>query len=160
MAAQELTAILGRDLAEEGRPMKKLLLATVIVLGLAAPAAAGVSGPSIFVDGQLYRTVGTPTDFSGTGAPESSYQVIYDFGGLQSNVATAAPGDPGYRGGRWAVHALSFTDYPAAVATYDSNGSGNLDSDEEVSAALAGGAASDLGVVKRFECPLIQVPGH
>jgi hypothetical protein len=140
--------------------MKKLLLVTAAVLAFAAQAAAaGVTGPSIYVDGQLYRTVGTPTDFSNTGAPESSYQVIYDFGGLQPNVATAAPGDPGYRGGRWAVHALSFADYPAAVAAYDTNGTGNLDSDEEVAAALAGGAAVDNGVVKRFECPLIQVPG-
>jgi hypothetical protein len=140
--------------------MKKLLLVTAAVLAFAAQAAAaGVTGPSIYVDGQLYRTVGTPTDFSNTGAPESSYQVIYDFGGVQPNVATAAPGDPGYRGGRWAVHALSFASYPAAVAAYDTNGSGNLDSDEEVAAALAGGAAVDNGVVKRFECPLIHVPG-
>ncbi len=140
--------------------MKMLLLAAFGALVLAASAsAAGVTGPSIYVDGQLYRTVGTPTDLSGTGAPESSYEVIYDFGGLQPNVATAAPGDPGFRGGRWAVHALSFTDYAAAVAAYDTNGSGNLDSDEEVAAALAGGAATDNGVVKRFECPVIPVPG-
>jgi hypothetical protein len=117
-----------------------------------------VTGPSIYVDGQLYRTVGTPTDLSGTGAPESSFEVLYDFGGLQPNVATAAPGDPGFRGGRWAVHALSFTNYAAAVAAYDANGSGNLDSAAEVAAVIAGGAASDLGVVKRFECPVIKVP--
>jgi hypothetical protein len=140
--------------------MKKLLLVTAAVLAFAAQAAAaGVTEPSIYVDGQLYRTVGTPTDFSNTSAPESSYQVIYDFGGLQPNVATAAPGDPGYRGGRWAVRALSFASYTAAVAAYDTNGSGNLDSDVEVAAALAGGAAVDNGVVKRFECPLIHVPG-
>ncbi len=139
--------------------MKKLLFIPLAALALAAPAAAGVTGPAFYVDGQLYRTVLTPTDLSGTGAPESSYQVIYDFGGLQPNVATAAPGDPGYRGGRWAVHALSFANYAAAVAAYDTNGSGDLDSDEEVAAALAGGAAVDLGVVKRFECPVIPVPG-
>lgn len=140
--------------------MKRLLLLTAITFAIAVPAAtAGVTGPSIYVDGQLYRTVGTPTDLTNTGAPESSYEVIYDFGGLQFNVATAAPGDPGFRGGRWAVHGLSFTNYAAAVAAYDTNGSGNLDSDEEVAAALAGGAAVDHGVVKRFECPVIHVPG-
>jgi hypothetical protein len=140
--------------------VKRFLLLVVTVFAIVVPAAtAGVTGPSIYVDGQLYRTVGTPTDFANTGAPESSYEVIYDFAGLQLNVATAAPGDPGFRGGRWAVHALSFTDYAAAVAAYDTNGSGNFDSDEEVTAALAGGAAVDRGVVKRFECPLIHVPG-
>jgi hypothetical protein len=140
-----------------------LVLAAAGAAALAVTAGAmaggsGVGGPAFYVDGQLYRTVGTPTDFSGTGAPESSFEVIYDFGGLQPNVATAAPGDPGYRGGRWAVHALSFTSYAAAVAAFDTNASGNLDSDEEVAAAIANGAASDLGVVKRFECPVIKLP--
>lgn len=134
-------------------------LVTVALAGSAlAAGSGGVTGPSIYVDGQLYRTVGTPTDLSTTWAPDSSFQTIYDFGGLQSNVATAAPGDPGFRGGRWHVHALQFTDYAATVAAFDSNGSGNLDSDEEVAAALTAGAATDLGVVKSFECPLIHVP--
>jgi hypothetical protein len=117
-----------------------------------------VTGPAFYVNGQLYRTVNTPTDLSKTGAPDSSFDTIYDFGGLQSNVATAAPGDPGFNGGRWRVHALSFTDYAAAVAQFDVNGSGNLDSAGEVNAALAAGAAQDLGVVKSFECPVIHVP--
>jgi hypothetical protein len=134
-------------------------LVTVAFAGSSlAVGSGGVTGPSIYVDGELYRTVGTPTDLSTTGAPDSSFQTIYDFGGLQSNVATAAPGDPGFRGGRWQVHALRFTDYAGAVAAYDTNGSGNLDSDEEVAAALTAGAATDLGVVKSFECPLIHVP--
>ena len=55
--------------------------------------------------------------------------------------------------------ALGFTNYAVAVAAYDTNGSGNLDSDEEISAAIANGAATDLGVVKRFECPVIKLPG-
>jgi hypothetical protein len=136
---------------------------SLAALGLAAaPVSAhgsgGVTGPSIYVDGQLYRTVGTPTDLSKTGAPDSSFEVIYDFGGLQPNVATAAPGDPGFRGGRWRVHGLAFADYAAAVAQFDTNSSGNFDSDEEVAAALAAGAATDVGVVKSFECPVIPVP--
>lgn len=73
-------------------------------------------------------------------------------------MATAAPGGPGYNGGRWAVHGLRFADYQAAVDRYDSNGSGDLDSDEEVAAALAGGATTDIGVVKSFECPVIPLP--
>ena len=133
--------------------------ASVLVVGSArAAGSGGVSGPSIYVDGQLYRTVGTPTDLSKTGAPDSSFDTIYEFFGLQPNVATAAPGDPRFNGGRWRVHGLSFADYPAAVAAYDTNGSGNFDSDEEVAAAIAGGAAVDLGVIKSFECPVIHIP--
>jgi hypothetical protein len=84
--------------------------------------------------------------------------MIYELFGLQPNVATAAPGDPGYNGGRWAVHGLRVGDYQAAVGSYDGNGSGDLDSDEEVAAAVAGGAATDIGVIKRFECPVIPLP--
>ena len=135
-------------------------LATVVLAGTAmAGGSGGVSGPSFYVDGQLYRTVGTPTDLSGTGAPARSFDTIYEFFGLQPNVATAAPGDPGFNGGRWRVHGLQFADYTAAVSAYDTNGSGNFDSDEEIAAALLGGAATDIGVVKSFECPVIHVPG-
>jgi hypothetical protein len=143
--------------------MRKLLLATLLaaVAGFtfaSAAMAGGVSGPALYVDGQLYRTVGTPTDFSNTGAPASSFDTIYEFFGLQPNVATAAPGDAGYNGGRWRVHGLKFADYAAALAQFDTNGSGNLDSDEEIAAAIAGGAATDIGVIKSFECPVIPLP--
>jgi hypothetical protein len=120
--------------------------------------SGGVSGPSFYVDGQLYRTVGTPTDLSNTGAPAHSFDTIYEFFGLQPNVATAAPGDPGYNGGRWRVQGLRFSNYSAAVAQFDTNGSGNFDSDEEIAAALAAGAATDIGVIKSFVCPAIPLP--
>src|SRR5918999_2202421 len=129
------------------RAMATIGLATLLAL---APGmgSAKVSGPAFYVNGTVYRTVGTPTDLSGTGAPAHSFDTIYEFFGLQRNVATAAPGDPGYNGGRWMVHGLSFSNYAAAVAAHDTNGSGNLDSDEEVAAALASGAATDIGVVR------------
>src|SRR5215207_3929462 len=79
---------------------------------VAAGGAGGVSGPAFYVDGQLYRTVNTPTDLSNTGAPASSF---------------------------------------------DTNQSGDFDSDEEVAAALAAGAAVDIGVVKSFVCPVIRL---
>jgi hypothetical protein len=154
---------------EEENLMKRLLpvlaVACIALVGGVSAAFAngsgGVTAPSIYVNGVLYRTVGTPTDFSNTGAPDSSFETIYDFGGVQANVAAAAPGDPGFRGGRWQVHALSFASYAATVAAHDSNGSGNLDSTAEIDAALADpgpGGATDLGVVKLFECPVI--PAH
>jgi hypothetical protein len=124
-----------------------------------AAGSGGVTGSAFYVDGQLFRTVNTPTDISGTGAPASSFDTIYDFDGLQPNVATAAPGDLGYNGGRWQVHALQFADYEQAVEQFDANGSDDLDSDEEVAAALASGAATDTGVVKSFVCPVIAEPG-
>jgi hypothetical protein len=135
-------------------------IASLIVSAVALGAGSGgVTGPSIYVDGVLYRTVGTPTDFSHTGAPASSYETLYDLGGLQpNNVAVAAPGDPGFRGGRWAVHAVGFVDYAAALSAYDANGSGDFDSAAEIQAAIAGGAATDQGIVKHFECPVIPVP--
>ena len=146
--------------------MKRMLFAA-LTLGMltaasgvaAAQGSGGVSGPAFYVDGVEYRTVGTPTDLSGTSAPDSSFDTLYDFGDLQPlNVATAAPGDDGYNGGRWRVHALSFGDYDAAVAAFDTNDSGDFDSDEEVSAALAAGAAVDEGIVMSFVCPVIPLP--
>lgn len=136
-----------------------VVLASAVAVGVArAAGSGGVTGPAFYVDGQLYRTVNTPTDLSNTGAPDRSFDTIYDFGGLQPNVATAAPGDRGYNGGRWRVHALSFSSYEAAVARFDTNDSGDLDSASEVQAALTAGAATDTGVVKSFVCPVIRVP--
>jgi hypothetical protein len=146
----------------------KFLPTAALVAALAVPAAAfgagsgGVTGPHFYVDGMLYRTVGTATDFTNTGAPDSSFETIYDFGGAQPNVIEAGPGQPGFRGGRWQVRPLSFnTSYEATVAAHDTNGSGDLDSNEEVAAALADsgpGGATLGGIVKEFECPIIKVP--
>jgi hypothetical protein len=144
--------------------MRRFLMLALVFTTAAATAAiasaagaGGVTGPSFYVDGQLYRTVGTPTDLTRTGAPEKSFDTIYEFGGLQPNVATAAPGDPGYNGGRWRVHGLSFSSYTTAVQQFDTNGSGDLDSNSELQAALAAGAATDTGIVKSFVCPVIKL---
>ena len=142
------------------RPAIALAAVTVAFAVLATTALAGsggVTGPSFYVDGMLYRTVATPTDLPAS-APAQSFDTIYDFGGLQPNVAEAAPGDSDYNGGRWMVHALSFADYAASLAAFDANDSGAFDSTDEVQAAIAAGAATDLGVVKRFVCPAIPVP--
>jgi hypothetical protein len=51
---------------------------------------------------------------SGTGAPAHSFDTIYEFFGVQPlKVAMAAPGDPGFNGGRWMVHGLESADYDA-----------------------------------------------
>jgi len=122
--------------------------AGLLVVAIASTAFAG--GPpagSIYVDGQLFRTVGTPTDFSDTGAPASSYDTIYSFGGVVPSVADAKPGDQDFNGGRWMVYAASFAE---GVTPYV------ITSDADLHDAVAAGDVilSDH-VVKYFECPLI-----
>ncbi|MGA7269630.1 MAG: hypothetical protein WB239_01030 [Acidimicrobiia bacterium] len=144
--------------------MRKLsLLAVLVAMLLALPlsAFAGVGGPAFYVDGDLYRTVGTPTDFSDTGAPTHSYDTIYQFFGAQPyNVATAAPGDPGFNGGRWQVEGIEYVGeatYGSALAMFDANQSGDFDSAAEVEAAIDAGVIT-THVVKSFECPVIPLP--
>ena len=153
--------------------MRKLLaLATLLgVTALVAGSAFAGNGPphpGFYVDGTVYRTVGTPTDFSGTGAPASSFDTIYEFNaGLpagqmnQLNVATAAPGDQDYNGGRWRVKVLGFPNgYGAAVASGDLNGNDVIDSDTELAAAMGAGDAVVAGDGPSFECPVIPMPGR
>jgi hypothetical protein len=144
--------------------MKRFSLFALVFGALAlvpGVAGAGVGGPAFYVDGVVYRTVGTPTDLTGTGAPANTFDIIYEFDGAQElNVAESAPGDTDYNGGRWQVHLLSFDDYDAALAVHDANLSGSFDSDAEVAAALADAGATgavDEGVVKSFVCPVIKL---
>ena len=132
--------------------------AAVVATG-AAVGAQGVSGPAFYVDHQLYRTVATPTDLSGTGAPEQAWDTIYSFDGAHPSVATAAPGDPGFTGGRWQVHALTITGtYADALAAGDHDHDGVLDAADEIRSALDAGALVDTGVVKYFVCTVNKVP--
>jgi hypothetical protein len=96
-------------------------------------------------------------------AGHRTIDTIYNLGGAQPhNVATAAPGDPGFNGGRWRVHRVAFnTSYAATLAAHDANGSGDPDSDEEVRAALADpgpAGAIDPGVVRQFNCTVNNLP--
>lgn len=144
--------------------MRRIVISSVVAMAMVVvPGIASAGGPpaaGFYVDGTVYRTIGTPTDLSGTGAPESSFDVIYDFGGEQLNVATSGPGYPGFNGGRWQVHALSFnTSYELTLATHDLDGDGVIDTTAEVESALSDGSstgATDSGVVKSFECPVIK----
>jgi hypothetical protein len=138
-----------------------MIAAALAVAAISGPASARVSGPAFYVNGTVYRTVGTPTDLSGTGAPAHSYDTIYEFFGAQLNVATAAPGDRGYNGGRWRVHGLEWnTTYADAVAEHG-GGNGVIDTNAEIAAVLADGGAggATTTVIKSFVCPVIAVPG-
>ena len=136
------------------------VVAAVAAIAASAALAGGVTGPAFYVDGQLYRTVGTPSDLTRTGAPDHAFDTIYEFGGVQPNVATAAPGDRGYNGGRWRVQVLGFpSGYAAALASADTNASGDIDSDDELEAAFDAGTAVVSGSGPSFVCPVIPLPG-
>jgi hypothetical protein len=127
------------------------LAAAAVLAALASTAlAGGPPGVAFYVDGDLYRTVGTPTDFSRTGAPASSFDTVYQFFGTITNVASSAPGDRDFNGGRWMVIGATWN-----VAPYQ------LHSEEEVLAAADDGdiTLSD-GPIRLFECPVIPLGGN
>ncbi len=128
------------------------LAAAAMLLSMTATSVAAGGPPSLafYVDGARYRTVGTPTDFSGTGAPASSYDRIYVLGGDLVNVAEAKPGDRDFNGGRWMV--LPLTWHVAPV---------QLTSAEQLEAMAANGSLSIADAPsKLFECPVIPVGGR
>lgn len=133
------------------RRLSAALAAATLALALASGPVAAGGPPSIgfYVDGMTYRTVGTPTDFSGTGAPASSFDLIYVLGGGLLNVAESAPGDTDYNGGRWLVLPVTWHTTPM-----------QLTSAEQVEAyADAGLLTIATTPVARFECPVIPARG-
>ncbi|HEY6013551.1 MAG TPA: hypothetical protein VIU37_06080, partial [Candidatus Limnocylindrales bacterium] len=78
----------------------------------------------------------------------SSFEAIYALGDGLVNVAAAAPGDPGFRGGRWMVLPVTWNTTPV-----------QLTSAEAVEAAADAGwltIASDP--VRLFFCSVNHVP--
>jgi hypothetical protein len=133
------------------RRLVSLLAAGVLLLGIAGPAAAG--GPpslAFYVDGVRFRTIGTPTDLSGTGAPAHSFDTIYLLGDGLVPVSDAGPRSGDYNGGRWMV--LPVTWHVAPV---------QLVSDEQIDAyAAAGMLTVGSEPVMQFVCPAIPVGGR
>jgi hypothetical protein len=124
--------------------------AAVLLSVLASSVAAG--GPpklSFYVDDVQYRTVGTPTDFSGTGAPSFTYDKIYNLGGNGLvNVADAKPGDTDFNGGRWAVYAIEWLGHARVQFTNDA---------DILAAADAGYLSISADPVKLFFCNVAKV---
>jgi hypothetical protein len=125
-------------------------LGLVATLGASTAFAGGPPSLSFYADGVRWRTVGTPTDFTGTGAPASSFEPIYALGGDLINVAAAAPGDPGFRGGRWMVLPVTWIGAPTQLTS----------GDQVLSYAAAGMLTIGTTPVKEFECPVIPVGGR
>lgn len=134
------------------RTLVSIVAAAGLTLTVAAGtvAASGPPGIGFYAGGTLYRTVVTPTDFSGTGAPVGSFEPIYALGDGLTNVAAAAPGQPGFRGGRWMV--LPVTWHVSPYQLYSG------------AAVLTAAQAGDLSIgttpLREFECPVIPVPGN
>ena len=140
--------------------MRKLLTIAATSLAILAVAAGPVSanngkGPphiGFYVDGDQYRTVGTNTDFSNTGAPASSFDTIYALGNDVDgnpllNVASSKPGDQDFNGGRWMVLPVTWNIDPV-----------QLYSEEQV---LYFASMNWLDIASQpaamFECPVIPV---
>jgi hypothetical protein len=118
-------------------------------IGVSGALAGGPPAPAFYVDDVLYRTVGTPTDLFGTGAPESTYDVIYALGGDLLNVAESKPGDSDYNGGRWLVLPITWAEGVAPV---------QLTNDADIlAAAEAGRLTIGSTPVKSFVCPVIKL---
>ena len=126
--------------------MKRLLLlmpaAAVAAAVLAVPllGAGNSLGPpsdTIYAFDQAYRTIATPTSLADRGPTDTIY-VFPDCATCES-VSEAAPGHPGYNGGRWkVVEAHGITS--------------QLTNAEAVVAA----ASSLVDTGTRFVCPLIR----
>ena len=121
-----------------------------LLLSIAAGSAAAGGPPKVgfYVDDVLYRTVGTPTDFSNTGAPSFTYDKIYALGAGLRNVAEAKPGDRDFNGGRWAVYPVTWNVQPHQFTN-----------DGALLAAAANGELSIASTpIRLFFCNVAPVP--
>ena len=122
-----------------------------VPLALAAPAAAdsdraAVGFGQLFYDGQVVRTVATPTSQPGRGV--DTIYAFADGAPGQLSVTSVAPGDRGYHGGRWAVHLVNWVDSASAEL---------LTSDEAVESARAAGDVTVTRVpAADFVCPVAR----
>ena len=119
----------------------------LLTLGLSSATAGGPPGLAFYVDGERYRTIGTPTDLSGTGAPDSSFDAIYALGGDLINVAEAAPGDQDYNGGRWHVLGITWNVAPVQLTS----------AEQVLEYADAGMLTIASEPMQQFVCPAIPV---
>lgn len=125
-------------------------VALVASVGVSTVAAGGPPSLAFYVDDVRYRTVGTPTDFFGTGAPDSTFDRIYALGPGLINVAEAKPGDRDFNGGRWAVYPVTWA--PGVTPMQATN-------DGQILAWQSAGLLTIASApVKEFFCSVNPVP--
>jgi hypothetical protein len=118
-------------------------------VGASGALAGGPPNLAFYVDDVRYRTVGTPTDFTNTGAPAFTYDKIYALGSGLINVAETKPGDRDFNGGRWAVYAITWHVTPVQY-TNDA---------DILAAADRGDLTISEDPVRKFFCSVSPVPG-
>jgi hypothetical protein len=126
--------------------MKRIMLVTLAaglaVAALAGPATAagnslGPPGSTIYAFDEAFRTVSTPTSLPNQGPNDTIY--VFPDCATCASVSEAAPGTPGYNGGRWkVVEAFGITTQLT-----------NAD-------AVVAAASSLVDTGTRFVCPLIR----
>jgi hypothetical protein len=129
--------------------IRTLFTSLVVVCGFFALTAVQAGPPiadALWADGQLYRTILTPTELPNHGPKDG----LFVFPGLagQRGVAEAKPGDRDYNGGRWQVYVINVLDESAL--------SGELTSWEEVQMHISNGALEIGGMGPTFVCPMIK----
>ena len=125
-------------------------IALLASIGASGVLAGGPPSLGFYVDDVRYRTVGTPTDFFGTGAPLSTYDKIYNLG-TGINVADAKPGDTDFNGGRWLVYTVTWAEGVTPV---------QYTNDQQILDAQDQGLLKiHPDPVKAFFCNVAPVPG-
>lgn len=111
------------------RTTSSFILATVLSATTAGPVLADRAvqvEDVIWANDHIYDTILTDTNFRNP--PPHSTDTLYNFdmSGLagQRPVSDAAPGMPGYNGGRWSVKLVVFT--PEGMAAHDPDGDGTV----------------------------------
>jgi hypothetical protein len=126
------------------RSMVAAVVAVAAVVVLAGQAGAQTGKGQLYLDGDVVGTVVNTASLP-NGGTDPFFMVTNGVMG-QLGIAGVGPGQPGYTGGDWAVHRVTFT-----VAPY------LLTSDEVVAEAEAAG---DIVVVRDeaadFRCPITQ----
>ena len=118
-----------------------VLLLTAVAPTLAAPPAFG----TLYYNGGTVRTIVPAAPLNEPGS-DDFYVVTNGDVAQQFGIAAVAPGDPGYNGGKWAVHTVTWNNSADAIL---------LTSAAAVQAAADAGLVTIERVVEAdFKCPI------
>jgi hypothetical protein len=123
--------------------MKRIVVLGLALLAVTAVLAVGQAGfGQLYYNGYVVRTVVPPAANPHEGTADLF--VIVGGAGGQLPVAGAGPGDPGYRGGKWAFNEVTWNTTPYL-----------LTSAAEVRAAESAGDVTVTRMSdKDFKCPI------
>lgn len=122
------------------RTLALLAFGSALLLPASALAQATPPGGTIYAFDETYTTTLTPADIPDRGR----FDTLYILGEGLAPVSDAAPGHPGYNGGRWEVRSVRFVNIAPVQFT---NAAALLD-------AAQNGDIEIGDVMRRFVCPL------